>query len=122
MLSFDFDGQILMLSFVSCTNQKAFLVFFRQSKPDPSSEAAFNKLRRKIRELEDEKAVFQSKVDQMKLEKCSEREAVVKERDNLQAEITKLQSRIEELMTLVGERVMMRDRKTFQSMEGNLGV
>ena len=93
-----------MLSSVSCTNQKAFLVFLRQPKPDPSSEAALNKLGHKIKELEDENAVLQSKMEQMGLEKCSEMEAVVKERDDLQAEKTKLQSRIEILTTLVGER------------------
>ena len=80
-----------------------FILSFSKHKPDPSSEAAFQKLRAKIADLENEKAVAQSKMDQMQLEMCNETEAFIKERDGLQAEVTQLRLLIEDLMTQVGE-------------------
>ncbi|XP_068678534.1 uncharacterized protein [Montipora foliosa] len=74
-----------------------------KTKPDRSFEATIKELQHKIRELKDEKVVVESKMEQMKLEKNMEMEAVIKERDDLQADVTRLQSRIEDLMTKLEE-------------------
>lgn len=47
--------------------------------------------------MQEEKAVAQSKIEQMELEKCVEKKAFIKERDDLQVEVTKLQRMIEDL-------------------------
>ena len=77
---------------------------FLYRKPvDPSTEATYKKLRNEIGRLQEEKAVAQSKMEQMELEKCMETEAFIKERDELQAEVTKLQRMIEDLKIQVRE-------------------
>jgi len=59
-----------------------------------SSEASYEELREKTDQLQEEKEAAQSKI--MKLEKCTEIEAV-EERDDLQAVVIKLQNTIEDL-------------------------
>jgi len=71
--------------------------FLKKKPVDPSSEAAYKKLRKEIDQLQEEKAVAQSKIEQMELEKCVEKKAFIKERDDLQVEVTKLQRMIEDL-------------------------
>ena len=65
-----------------------------------TKQATIQKLQHKIRELEDENVVVQSKMRQMRIDNML-MEAVIKERDGLQADVTHLQSRIEDLMTKV---------------------
>ena len=77
--------------------------FLYRKSVDPSTEAAYKKLRNEIGRLQEEKAVAQSKMEQMELEKCMETEAFIKERDGLQAEVTKLQRMIEDLKIQVRE-------------------
>ena len=66
-----------------------------------SLRSAYQKLVTKVTDLENEKAGIQSELEQMKLQAKYKKTDFVKEREDLQAEITELQMLVEDLRTQV---------------------
>ena len=78
------------------------LVCRQLEKDNMNLRAAYQKLVTKVTDLENEKADIHSELEQLKLKTKYKKTDFVKEREELQAEITELQMLVEDLRTQVG--------------------